>query len=842
MSQSRGVQSTLPSSKQGSIFMLPFFLFSCLLSLPSLLAKIADENSNLAYPLRANRYNEYGWNRNAQHCYTEQEITLLNHIQETYHTLLDKDDTIFFRLKTDKYWREWAECTQPFYQQLIKNLDLGFTLPALEKQDSNHFPLAEFADNMARLIANWQAERSKNQAVETMNDPVMLIFEELKNWFFLDLTQQECRIETLQIISKRLGYIKTLIHLIPDFGLDKPRLLEIQRSLDHAMALIKNCVANKELPQLLSDVSRTGANFEDNIFKTLHFLPINEKVADNFSKECLDGKVSTTDSPICKIYKAAQKTDGGIMQYEYPSLHQFYSVVKLDSAASPSQFKLQLRTDVADAINFANFFNEKDRLNYIEIIATLDALMNVRKLLDKFHSLQSKLGTYVFAINYIDQANELASLYTQLLTKINNLIHGLIYSVEIGHEKILRLQDKSNKHEYFRKNLRTLETLVVTKGTTVAAKIEQDCHQAIESMEKYQGALRKLANDVQSGHAYDELKIAIQELDQQMQYMNTILPGILNDKVIFDQQSGLVSHEDNTRSTLKFVPNIAKKIPEETEALSAPFQTIAISHTDTALTQFNFFSQRSNTNQSAFDYAEWDNNVKFHPKTREPVHTLNLVKNGHVVGTAEFYRERLLCFSEDKSRHNIIALTGILKDFQIDGLNIEEVCVTLPPTLFDEVFCSAGRGVLLGTSNVIAASLRTQGLSPRTSFAIAKIAYYGSIFGIKFSHYYAQLQESNDANDAINAFFAAALETGQLVLINSAFNIGNHLLAMLGNYLKTLHFDWLGTSIKHAGSLLKWIGFYALNSNDLTETSLCLLTGVAAETITETTGNYLLGN
>ena len=850
MSKSRDVQSITPIPHQGSIIMLPFFLLSYLINLSYVLAADQDNNSQRPQAVIPNRYSEYGWNRNAQQCYTEAEIVLLQHINAAYKNLLGKqEDSEFFQYAEESAWHDWWRCTKPLYKNLMTRLESGvFTLPSREKLDTKVFPLSNFAENMAKQIANWQAARSKNQPIDRMNDPAMLMFEQLKSLFLTDLMQQECRTDALDIIAKNLSYIKTLIHLIPDFELDKPHLIEIQRSLDHASSLIKNCIANKELPQLSSDVGRATDNFVENALNTLHFLGINEPVTDNFSIECLENKYHSQSSPICKIYKAAQNSNSeSTSLYNYQGLHQFYNVIKISDEATP-QIKLSLRADVASDINFASFFTEQDKSTYVEVIATLDALINVRKILDKFHHLQSKLGTYVFAVNYIDKANELATHYIRLINKTKLLIKSLVTASDDGHEQILRSHDKSNKHTHFKKNLRTLETLVVAKGTTVTSQLESGSAQAADSMAKYQRALSKLASDVNSGYAFEELKIAMQELDLQMRYMNTVLPGMLGEmKLTLDEASGVqlvLCAEDENVCSPKLVPALtAQKSQISPPVMAEASPPVSLLNTAASVNNFNLFSAKQDEPSTAnpmFDYGQWDAEIDRHPRTNAPVFTYRLYKDGDEVGAAKFYNEPNLCLGEN-GRNNIIETTGILTEFHTDGMTIEETCLSLPPELFDQIVFAAGRGALRGTCNVIAATLKTYDFSDRASFAISQTAYYGATFCIKFSDYYQKLNELQDSQNAIDALYYAAIETGQLLLINATLNAANYLLTSLGNFFES--YDWirLGRCIKHCGSLIRF-GFYAANTSNMLEAGAEIMTGAAVEKITETTGNYLLGN
>ncbi|MDR3492237.1 MAG: hypothetical protein P4M12_09395 [Gammaproteobacteria bacterium] len=480
-----------------------------------------------SYPLRPNRYNAYGWNTNFQACYNDDDLALLKKIQTEYSSLQEAQyyEKFFGLVQEKKLYDMWV-CTRP---QLNLGLERhSFTLPAQETKDSRIHPLWHYADNKARQIANWQSERTRNQNHELLNDPVMIVFEELKNWYFSILAMKECKLEELELISKRQSYIKNLIHIIPHFGSDRLYLHEIQKSLIDAEKIIFNCIANKELPQFLVDTIITAKSLENTIGSYLHFLLINEEVTDNFSPEYLNGNTrNCNQSPLCKIYHEL-KTSTDVAAINSPAFNQFYELITISKNDETVKFELQLKKELANKITFATFVTQRDKDNYIDAIASLEALINVRQILEHFQTILPRIGTYGFALNYLTSVDSLSNNFIKLISKTKSLLKDLLVSADHGLNGMLSHTDKSYlKNNYFEKNLQALETKVA-KGTTVSAQLDKYCNNAIDSMNKYQQAMKKLVHSVSTGEAAHEVENAMAELFTQINNQNIFLSGVLN--------------------------------------------------------------------------------------------------------------------------------------------------------------------------------------------------------------------------------------------------------------------------------------------------------------------------
>lgn len=828
------------------------------------------EEQTLPYPISSNRYNRYGWNANYQHCYTQEDIALMHRIHAAYQALIQENSAAYFDLQDEKRWYDWWQCTQPAYQELLRKLDTdSFTLPTRGTKDEKHFPLWNTAEDMARQIANWQGERIKGQPQARKNDPVMLVFEEFRDWFFTDLAQTECKKEALDNLAKRLSYIKHLIHLIPNFGPDRLHLLEIQHGLEDSSKILTTCLANKDLSRFLTDISNSEKDLEMAIGTYLHFFP-DQEVADNFSHDYLEGgKRNCQASPLCTVYQAALKqnhhTDSRLPRQQ--SLSKFYNLVKVEENKDNIHLQMQLKSNLLDTIQFASFVSKRDKINYLEAIATLDAMVNTRKTLEQFHNIQLKLGSYLFSVQYLEKVNQLTSHYIRLINKNKLLIKSLIKTSDEGLKSILLRQNGQSSHNrHFEKNLRTLETRVAEK-TTIEKQLELYCINAVESITNYQRATQQLASDVRSGQANRELENAMNDLLVQMNYMNTLLPAVLGEpQLMISPHSDMLVICDSTDEkacTMRLLPKTAG-----TDHLVA----LAVTNSSDIAADINGYerdnlkslshrlleeaSKQTGVICSApdsgdhgryipFTHGAWDKAVKKDRHTHVDIFTYHLYDGETEVGSADFYGSKFLCQTE-AGNHNIIQTTGILNEFHITPeMSIDEICQILPPTLFDRIWYTASEsavnGFLRGAANVIGVTLQSRGCSKQTADTVSQLSYYSSIFSLRFVDYYKHSEEYEDSSACLNALYYAAVDTGIMFLTSFALGQLTRLIHLAGDYLEKQYNTLLGSAVKKAGSLLRF-GVYAQHAieHGPAEAAAAVLSGMTVEMATEKLGNYAL--
>lgn len=823
-------------------------------------------SSEYTYPLKENRYVPFGWNAAYQYCYRDEEVLLIQHILTEFEALKEKEDhRHFFLTVTDKFWRDWWTCIKPAYTDMSRSIETqSFTLPNREAKDATAFPLWHFADNLARKIANWQKLRIKNQKIDVMNDPVMLIFEELKIWLLNAVSEIDAKKDSIEVLAKRQSYLKNIIHLIPHFGPDRLYLHEIQQQLQEASHIIIGAIANKELPQLLSDTIVAGKGLETTLGTYLHFLLINEEVTDNFSYDYLEqGAEHCHLTPLCKVYKMLSEikcsgTDNHLIKYEEP--HPFHQLIKLPDQNGLVKVKLELRKELVSTIKFASFVNDKDKVIYLEAIALLQSLMNVRKTFEKFQHVQSRIGTYMFASHYLETANSLASNYIRLISKAKNILNSLLSCADNGFKQILSEQRKQ-QNQYFERNFRALQTRVA-KGTTESIQFDRYCAIAIDNTNKYQQEMKKLVSQINSGEASQEIEHAMQDLFMQMRTLNTVFPALLGeDYVIIDEApKHLVKREIKLPMSEDVLPKIVmrevgpinqtceERQVEPVHAYIQPPQTSAASRPQHFITNlFNFHTHDQNDEalevkkvnatalNTAFNNGRWDSTLKYDKHTGKPIFTYRVFLDDSEVGSAEFYAHPLLCLSEDKKRHNLIHTNGVLSQFKItDEMSIPEICSVLPPTLFDKVLSTsiqaAQHGCISVGSNIVGVTLHSLGVPKSFANYMRQFTYWGCFFWMRYSNYYDQMKLYNEATGYLDAMYYAARDTGQLWLTHYALNRFNQLLSYTGDSLKQYHWQRLGSLFKKIGALTHF-GVFAYKAADegVVETVTALLTGAAVE-------------
>lgn len=826
--------------------------------------------SEPVYPSRDRRYWRSWWNANSQYCYTDEDIALLNRIKSEYQQL--SDDAKPFALTTITDWRGWWNCASPQALTIGGTESASFTLPSREAKDSKAHPLWHYADNMARQIANWQSDRAKNQHPDLMNDPVMLVFTELREWFFSQLSSRECKIDVLDEIARRQSYIKSLIHLIPHFGPDRLRLNEIQHSLTDAARTLRACVANKELPQLLSEIIISGKSLETSLGTYLHFLLVDEEVSDNFSSDYLEGRQRNCQlSPVCKIYRAVQQPSTTIADtslVKYQDINPFYQLVKVSEDSDVARVQMKIREPLSAAVKFASFVNASDKKNYLEALAALEALMTVRKTMERFHHIQSRLGTYMFALNYLDKATALTTHYIRLIDKSRNLIKSLIKSADNGLNTILGSTDAKKCDRYFEKNLRALETRVA-KGTTVNAQLDNFCSSAVEAMNKYQLEMKKLVSSVNSGEASREIEIAMRELNEQMNYLNTILPGLLGEQVILISKT---EQRADRMITCEVTPADSescdvKELTVEPPAAGAQDETPAfdsarwnISSDDTENTPvFYYHLFKGETLAGTLSFHGKLTQKRLDPITQEPIFVFTYTHENEQLGTAEFYGQAGFCVSKDRLRHNLVRTTGLLSHFHLDkeGMDAErDICRVLPPSLLSSILQTAGSSALLGVfrggTNAAAARLTAPGI---TRQVLANLGYIGCVFTFKFGNYYSQYSDPDKSLTPLDAAYQAACraayETGQTAIVTISLSAISAIVEKAGEYIKKQQWPRMGEGVKKLGTLARYGYYLWQNTGNMRDpqdlargaalTTASFAASTATEYVTEKSVGYVIG-
>ena len=165
----------------------------------------------------------------------------------------------------------------------------------------------------------------------------------------------------------------------------------------------------------------------------------------------------------------------------------------------------------------------------------------------------------------------------------------------------LLLQHKGTK-THFEKNLRALETKVVTKST-VTAMLEMHARHPIESMNRFQQEMKKLAGNVASGEAADEINHAMHDLFVRIDGLNTMLPMMMvgGGSIVVPAISNTKSVSCNAETDIPEMASSRKllSLEEEEEKIVPPVQTSSASRRSTS-----FVMELKNTFFSYFPAPE----------------------------------------------------------------------------------------------------------------------------------------------------------------------------------------------------------------------------------------------
>lgn len=772
----------------------------------------STDESSLQYPIKPNRYFNSLWNQDSQDCYTAEEIQLISMIQKIYIGTLPNDhQTDYFALQEERSWYGLLQCQKPALQKNM--VSDSFTLPNREAKDATIYPLWSYADNIARQIANWQSERIKNQSPHLMNDPVMKVFDELRDWFFDTLTQKDCREENIALITRRQSYIRNLIHRIPEFGPDQSLLNDIQKQLDAATKIILSCTANKQLSELLADVFVKTSNLEMTIGTNLHFLLTNEAVSDNFAESFTTGAASNCDaSPICKIYRnvknyqvANDKTVSKLQNF-----NPFYHFEKKFEDDASIQLDLSLRKELLSKINFPDFISDKNKQSYLEAVAMLDSLMQVSKTVNNFKSVQSALGTCYFAAKYLEETEVFANNFAALINKIQFMHGKLIDASYDGWELILTNPRLRTKYKNFANNLRALDTKFA-KDTTVKQQLDDYCLKTKDSLQIYLNEMRRLAASIKSDSGQKQMNHAMSSLLTEINQVNAFLSAQLRSEPL------------RIDKTYQFaISNLVENVAANNEV------------------------NRDIDAAKLFDYGKWDRNIKLDVTTQEPIFTYRVYKQNQEVGSAEFFSKPLICMSVDKNKHNVLSMNGVLSQISInEQMSLGEICERLPSTLIDKIYLATTNGIatglFVGSTNVIAASLHASGTKPKVAKFLSGLVYYGTLFTFDYYHFYQQIQNEDQLAKISEAFYAALYSTGQLWMFNSMLQAFTTLLNETSNVLSANNYSWLSTGVKKCASLMRYSLFaYRTSEQGIAATSAGVLSGALTQIATEKLGGCLI--
>ncbi|MBA3662546.1 MAG: hypothetical protein H0W64_12560 [Gammaproteobacteria bacterium] len=782
----------------------------------------------LKYPKKAYRYLRFGINHHYQYCYTDEEVELLKAIQNQYGVVEDQSKANPFELDTDKRFYNWWSCQRP---KANFTAHPSFTLPSRESKDMIKYPLWQEADNLARQIANWQASRFKNQNSELMNDPTMLALEELKTWLFNELSGVECTHASLEKLIKRESYIKNLVHIIPTFGPDKLYLHDIANRLHHISKGLTQCIAEKKLPDLLSDIIIKTKSLETNLASYLHFLLINEPVADNFADEFITAYPKNCHlSPLCKSYQAAlESSTKNEIASPFLNRNPFYHLTETRNEGQ-TFIQLSLKKESLAKIKFADFVTPQDKDRYLATLALLDSLSQIRQLFSHFKEIQTAIGTYIFANFYQKKTNQLAASFIALVDQAQGLMTSLIDTANGGLGELLSgspQQQKSN--QCFEDNLKALDTQYA-KGTTTAEQLISYCQRAKASVQAYETEMSKLDAELQLGLAQKEIAAGMEKLVNQINYMNAFVDAQLSTGTLHlpePSANQLANYETN--------PPAAEK--------NAEYSPVGDKLESRALASLGY--QLKPIHKSITSW-QWQTKVRHDPISSQPIYIYILSLDKKEQGRLEFFGQPMLCAYPEGNKHNIVSMTGIFKGIKLPPQGtIDEICAVLPPSLFDKVIFATknavGHGLLRGSTKVLALTLRTHGWPNKTVIPIKGITYYGALFAMQFQQFFKQSQNEDQLKQIVMSLQQAAYATGNIWIINQTLHFISHLLDLTKQNVKDKGWERLSMSFDYLSRIARF-GIFARDIKDqgLVATAASLAAGTATEVATEQAGSYFL--
>ncbi len=258
--------------------------------------------------------------------------------------------------------------------------------------------------------------------------------------------------------------------------------------------------------------------------------------------------------------------------------------------------------------------------------------------------------------------------------------------------------------------------------------------------------------------------------------------------------------------------------------------------------------KNQDTKTFPFDYGAWDPNIRYHLQTGEPIFTYHVYKDGERVGNASFYKHPLICRSEDGTRHNVIELTGVLSQYDIDKKinEVNEICEGLPPTFLEQTISTisyAGQhGFVRGLSNTVGYTCKSIGASAWMETMAMESFYYVLFFVMHYTYYSYQLEKEQAITEPSSvSFYQAARDTGYLLLSNVIIQGARKVSAHFAQ--RTIQNGWqqtgrvLGLFERYAGCL-KYT--YDIYNHGAIQMGTGIVAGSISEKVAEAAGNKIV--
>ena len=157
-----------------------------------------------------------------------------------------------------------------------------------------------------------------------------------------------------------------------------------------------------------------------------------------------------------------------------------------------------------------------------------------------------------------------------------------------------------------------------------------------------------------------------------------------------------------------------------------------------------------------------------------------------------FINKPLNCLNDTELENYVDVLQSFLKQNNNTASNDEYIYVLSPTDCTakkidndskqhsNSVAMAAAHGFLRGVSHCVNQKLISKGVSKQFSSMLSQFTYYSGFFTMKFvSHYRAEANEVS----CLNSLYTAAIETGQLMFVNSVLGLIDQLLAWKKRFL-----------------------------------------------------------
>lgn len=310
-------------------------------------------------------------------------------------------------------------------------------------------------------------------------------------------------------------------------------------------------------------------------------------------------------------------------------------------------------------------------------------------------------------------------------------------------------------------------------------------------------------------------------------YLSIIWLRALHDSTVsyLSQPSNLISPE---------VDQI-KSIGEDVESMST---ALAIPTMQIPTTEHHEFvmDMMSSEGKLLYNGGSCAFTPQFDQFTRGYIFTCVAYLDKRPVGYVKLFNEPQLCFSEDKTRNNIMEVGGIFRHAYLNS-DTAPVCSALPLTFYDRS-CSAIKlgalqGSMRGVSDVVESGLVHAGHSAQKAWLISNGIYYGATFTFNFAVYQTQ-------QDSVTAGTMALKDVAILAATSLATSTASRGLYWAASMLAEKGWKAGSAVVSFTAKTVSYLPFAYQTYQDPTIAPISIATGVVSQKAT-VSGVSLIG-